>query len=128
MALCRNRAEGCFLTAKYVHHPILLAGRRIFYGWNYFGWSMGYKVGERDAIYRQLLTEKNPVELIRLLNENSIKYIAVDDDLRRGEFGGVLNEAVCESYFPKVFVDRERKYGSLVIYKVSAEYNRQIAP
>ena len=117
-----------FLTAKYVHHPILLSGRRIFYGWSYFGWSMGYKTGKRDAIFKQLLSEKNPAELIRLLNENNIKYIAIDDDLRRGEFGGALNEAICETYFPKVFVDRERKYGLLVIYKVSPENADKIAP
>jgi hypothetical protein len=117
-----------FLTAKHVHHPILLAGRRIFYGWSYFGWSMGYKVGERDALYKRMFEEKNPAELIRLLNENNIKYVAIDDDLRRGEFGGALNEAVYESHFPKVFVDRERRHGSLAIYKVTAENFGKTAP
>lgn len=117
-----------FLTAKHVHHPILLAGRRIFYGWSYFGWSMGYKVGERDAVYKRMFEEKNPAELIRLLDENSIKYVAIDDDLRRGEFGAALNEAVYESLFPKVFIDRERRYGSLVVYRVTAENLGQTAP
>ncbi len=107
-----------FLTAKYVHHPILLSGRRIFYGWSYFGWSMGYPTGKRDALYNRMFEEENLVKLIRLLNRNNIKYIAIDDGLRQGEFKDTLNEAVYERYFQKVFVDKERSYSSLVIYKV----------
>jgi len=34
------------------------------------------------------------------------------------EFGYTLNEAVCEANFRKVFIDKEKKYGSLVVYEV----------
>ncbi len=66
--------EDIFLSPKFVHHPILLAGRRIFYGSAYFGWSMGYPTGTRDALFKRMFEEKNPVELLRLLRENNISY------------------------------------------------------
>ena len=31
-----------FLTDRFVNHPILMAGRRVFYGWPYYAWSAGY--------------------------------------------------------------------------------------
>ena len=114
-----TKPEDVFLTRKYIHHPILLAGRRIFYGSSYFGWSMGYPLGIRDAVYKQMFEEQNPVELVRLLKENNIKYIAIDDELRNSEFNGNSIERICEANFQKVFVDKENSYGSLVIYKVS---------
>lgn len=113
-----TQPEDVFLTDKYIHHPILLSGRRIFYGWTYFGWSMNYPVDQREPLYQQMLLERDTVKLIRLLNANNIKYVAIDNGLRNGELKNVLNEAVYEKYFQKVFVDDENKYNSLVIYKV----------
>ena len=107
-----------FLTDKYIHHPIFLSGRKVFYGWPYFGWSMGYPTGKRDEIYRRLFEEKKPVELRRLLAENKIKYVGIDNGLRNGWLRANLNEAVYDANFPKAFVDNENKYGSLVIYKI----------
>ena len=108
-----------FLTNKFVLHPILLNGRRIFYGWGYFGWSMGYPTFARDAVYRQMFTAKSPEERVRLLNDNGIRYVAIDNDLRQG-FRSELNEAVYERYFKKVFEDKENRFGNLTIYKVPA--------
>ncbi len=110
--------EDIFLTDKYIHHPILLSGRRIFYGWHYFGWSMNYPTKERDIIYKKLFEERNPAKLIWLLNRNNIKYVVIDDDLRQITFKDTLNEPVFEKYFQKVFIDSEKKNGSLIVYKV----------
>ena len=107
-----------FLSDRFVIHPILLAGRRIFYGWPYNGWSMGYPTQERDVIYKQLLTEKNPQELLRLLHDNNIAYVAFDNGVRQGEFKATQNEAVCQMYFKTVFTDTENRYGALFVYKV----------
>ncbi len=113
--------EDVFLTDKYIHHPILLSGRRIFYGWHYFGWSMNYPTKERDIVYKKLFEERNPAKLIWLLNRNNIKYVAIDDNLRQITFKDTLNEAVFEKYFQKVFTDSEKKNGSLIVYKVPPE-------
>ncbi len=107
-----------FLSDRFVIHPILLAGRRIFYGWPYNGWSMGYPTRARDVVYKQMLTEQNPQELLRLLHDNNIAYVAFDNGVRQGEFKATQNEAVCQMYFKTVFTDTENRYGALVIYKV----------
>ena len=109
-----------FLSDKYNHHQILLSGRRIFYGWHYFGWSLNYPTPERDIIYKRLFEEKNPITLVRLLRRHNIKYVAVDDPLRQIHFKDTLNEAICEKYFEKVFVDHEKSFGGLIVYKVPA--------
>lgn len=108
-----------FLSNTFVSHPILLSGRRIYYGWAYFGWSMGYPTGERDLTYNKMLTEKDPKVLLDLLRANNIKYVAFDDGLRTGHhLSSNLNERVFAANFEKVFSDAEQKYGSIAIYRV----------
>jgi DNA-binding beta-propeller fold protein YncE len=107
-----------FLTDRFVTHQILLAGRSIFYGWPYYTWGAGYRTSEREAVYRQLFQERNPDQLLRLLTQNHISYVAIDDGIRRGDFLKNINEAVYENYFEKVFQDTENRYGGLSIFKV----------
>ena len=107
-----------FLSDRFIMHPILLNGRRIFYGWPYFGQSMGYPVSVRDKVYDRLFTEQNPTELVRLLNENGIRYVAIDNGLRNGYLKAKLNEGVCQQYFETVYDDREDRFGALKIYRV----------
>ena len=113
-----TRPTDVFLSDRFVMHPILLNGRRILYGWPYFGESMGYPVSARDKVYDQLFTEKDPTELVRLLNENGIRYVAIDNGLRHGYLKTKLNEAVCQRYFETVYDDKEDKFGALKIYRV----------
>lgn len=105
--------KAVFLTDRYVQHPILLAGRRIFFGWSYFTWSLGYPTGQREEIYRRLFEERNPQELVRLLHENGINYVVVDDGIRQGNLVQNPNESVYQAFFRKVFEDT-----STTIFKV----------
>jgi hypothetical protein len=107
-----------FLTDRFVIHPILLNGRRIFYGWPYFGWSLGYPTAQRDAIYERILATTSPDELVRLLNGNGIRYVGIDNGLRSGPFKGELKEEVYQRHFEKVFEDTQNRFGSLTIYCV----------
>jgi hypothetical protein len=107
-----------FLTDRFILHPILLNGRRIFYGWPYFAWSIGYQMHTRDTLYGKLLTEKEPTKLVRLLNENGIHYVAVDNGLRSSYLRANLNEAVCKRYFETVFEDKDNRFGALTVYRV----------
>ncbi len=107
-----------FLTDRFVTHPILMAGRRVFHGWPYYGWSAGYDASKRDKVYLDLFESKDPWKVFRLLKENGISYVAFDNAVRRGEFVKRPNEQVFAQYFPKVFQDKEHKYNSLTIYKV----------
>jgi hypothetical protein len=107
-----------FLSDRFILHPILLNGRRIFYGWPYFAWSAGYPAHDRDVRYEQMFTEKNPDRLVQILNQNGIRYIAIDNATRFGFLKGRLNEQVCKRYFKTVFEDKETRFGALTIYRV----------
>jgi len=114
----RTAPNDVFLTDRFVIHTILLNGRRIFYGWPYFGWSMGYQMGARDALYEQMFTEKDATKLVHLLNENNIRYVAIDNGLRSGFLKGRLNEPIYKRSFKIVFEDKENRFGALTIYQV----------
>jgi sugar lactone lactonase YvrE len=113
-----TKPRDIFLTDRFVNHPILMAGRRVFYGWPYYGWSAGYDATERDRVYRELFEDKDPAKVFQLLKENGIAYVAFDNAVRHGDFIKRPNEQIYARYFPKVFEDKESRYNSLIIYKV----------
>jgi DNA-binding beta-propeller fold protein YncE len=104
------------LTDRFVNHPILMAGRRVFYGWPYYAWSAGYDAHKRDRLYIDLFEGRDPWTVYHLLKENGIKYVVFDGAVRHAEFIKRPNEQLYATYFPKVFEDS--KYNGLVIYKV----------
>jgi len=105
-----------FLTDRFVNHPILMAGRRVFYGWPYFAWSAGYNASNRDGVYTQLFESRDPWKVYHLLKENGIKYIGYDNAIQQANFIKRPNRELYATYFPKVY-DAE-KYNGLVIYKM----------
>jgi DNA-binding beta-propeller fold protein YncE len=107
-----------FLTERFFSHPILLAGRSLFYGWPIYADSAGYDTGSRETTYRKLFESKDPQAVFRLLKENHITYVAFDDGVRHGDLIKRPNEEVYARYFSKVFEDKAHKYGALTIYKV----------
>jgi DNA-binding beta-propeller fold protein YncE len=109
-----------FLTDRFVNHPLLMAGRRVFYGWPYYAWSAGYDASKRDRLYLELFENRDPWKVYRLLKENGIKYVGFDGAVRQTTFIKRLNEQLYSTYFPKVFEDKQHKYNSLTIYKVPA--------
>ena len=105
-----------FLTDRFVNHPILMAGRRVFYGWPYYAWSAGFDAAKRDRVYTELFESKDPWKVYRLLKENGIKYVGYDNAIRQAQFIKRPNQEVYSTYFPKVY--EADKYNGLVIYKV----------
>ena len=105
-----------FLTDRFVNHPILMAGRRVFYGWPYYAWSAGYNAGNRDKVYTELFESRDPWKVFRLLKENGIKYVAYDNAIRQAQFIKRPNQELYATYFPKVY--EADQYNGLVIYKV----------
>ena len=116
--LQNTKPSDVFLTDRFVHHPILMNGRRIFYGWPYFPWSMGYETAKRDTAYRLMFSATNPDLLLDLLKSNGIDYVGIDNGLRQGYLGVGAHENVFASSLPRVFQDREKRFGGLTIYKV----------
>lgn len=109
-----------FLTDTLLSHPILFTGRKIFLGNTLFAWTAGYDIGEREKTYRRMFQETSLEELARLLNDNKIAYVGIDDGLRANKSIKGLNESMYEKNFEKVFTDTERRHGNLVFYKVTA--------
>jgi DNA-binding beta-propeller fold protein YncE len=105
-----------FLTDRFVTHPILMAGRRVLYGWPYYAWSAGYNASKYDRLYTELFEGKDPWKVYHLLKENGISYVAYDNAVRQGQFIKRPNDQLYATYFPKVF--EGPKYNGLIIYKV----------
>jgi DNA-binding beta-propeller fold protein YncE len=105
-----------FLTDRFVNHPILMAGRRVFYGWPYYGWSAGYNASNRDRVYTELFENKDPWKVYHLLKENGISYVAYDNAVRQAQFIRRPNQELYATYFPKVH--EATNYNGMVIYKV----------
>ena len=105
-----------FLTDRFVNHPILMAGRRVFYGWPYYSWGAGYDATKRDRLYIELFETRDPWKLFHLLKENGIRYVAFDGAVRGAQFIKRPNEQLYATYFPKVYDDS--RINSLTIYKV----------
>ena len=105
-----------FLSDRFVNHPILMAGRRVFYGWPYYAWSAGYNASNRDRVYTELFENKDPWKVYHLLKENGINYVAYDNAVRQAQFIKRPNQELYATYFPKVH--EASNYNGLIIYKV----------
>ena len=110
-----TKPDAVFMTDKFVNHPILLAGRRIFMGYTYFTWSAGYDLPKREIAYRQMFENKNAHQVFTLLKANGIDYVAFDGGVR-GAFKNSNEQEVYAPNFKKVFDGAE--YWQLAIYKV----------
>jgi sugar lactone lactonase YvrE len=121
-----TRPHDVFLSDRFVNHSILLAGRRIFYGWPSFSWSAGYDTTRRDNEYREFFESTDPYAVFRLLRKHRIAYVAIDDAVRHSDFIKQTNEKLYALNCPKVWEDKKNEYGSLVIYKVPASPPKEL--
>lgn len=103
-----------FLTDTYCIHPILLAGRKIFYGWPYFAWSAGYDTELRKWVAARIYGSHSRSEVLELAQENRIRYVVVDDGIRKSREYEV-NEKLFQTEFHSVFRNPEN---NLIIYKL----------
>lgn len=110
-----TKPDAVFLTDKFVNHPILLSGRRIWMGYTYFTWSAGYDLPKREIAYRQMWESKNAHQVFTLLKANGIDYVAFDSTVR-GTFKNNSEQQVYAPNFKKVFEGSD--YYQLTIYKV----------
>jgi hypothetical protein len=65
-----------------------------------------------------MFEECDPDQLIRLLKQNGIAYVAIDSGVRTNQAIKQLNESVYQQHFEKVFDDTDRQYDFVTIYKV----------
>lgn len=97
-----------FVTDKWCIHPILLAGRKIFYGWPYFAWSAGYDTYTREQIVNQIYGGQEINRVRELIRENNISYIVLEDGNRNSR-DYTLNERLLRDHFTLVYEDYGRR-------------------
>jgi len=110
-----TKPDAIFMTDKFVNHPILLAGRRIFFGYTYFTWGAGYDLPKREAAYAKMYESKNAQQVFTLLKANGIDYVVFDGGIRSG-FKNSNEQEVYAPNFKKVFEGAD--YWQIAIYKV----------
>ena len=99
--------DSIFLTHMYGNlHPVLKAGRKLFFGADVFSYISGYKTGDREEIYKRILSAKNEKETMELIKNNKIRYILIDSELKKRP---ELNNKFFETKFPLVYSDDNAK-------------------
>lgn len=91
-----------FLTPPYSLHPLLLSGRKIFYGWPYYAWSAGYDTNYRKTVVKRIYSAASSQTLKELVYEHDISYIVVEND-NRNSSDYKLNESLIEQTFVEVY-------------------------
>ncbi len=94
--------DDVFLTPAYSLHPLLLSGRKIFYGWPYYAWSAGYDTNYRKTVVKRIYSAASAQTLRNLVSKHGISYIVVEND-NRNSSDYKLNEALIEQTFVEVY-------------------------
>ena len=66
-----------FLNTSYTYDQASLAGRKIFLGWPYFPWSLGYDTLKRSSLMKDMLGSQDKKNLCMMLKNNNINYIEI---------------------------------------------------
>ena len=87
-----------FLTPNYSLSYILLGGGMLYQGWPYYAWSAGYDTPYRDTQVQAMYQASTPEELDELVQENRIRFIVVDSDVRFSSDYQVNEENIRNTY------------------------------
>lgn len=105
-----------FLTDTYFLNSILLAGRKIFFGWPYYAWSAGYKTLEREGVVKDIYGGSEILTTRNLLKENKIDYVVIDDS-NRFSLWHKVNEALFDRNFELIYSNTRQ--GNIKIYRTN---------
>lgn len=103
-------SQDIFLTHYYSLNNVVLGGAMLYYGWPYYAWSAGYDTAARESKTWQMYSADSPEELSGLVQENNIRYIIVDDEVRNSQ-DYTVNEENIRATYACVF-----SHGTLDIY------------
>ncbi|RJQ35878.1 hypothetical protein C4559_05970 [Candidatus Microgenomates bacterium] len=101
-----------FLNSSYLYNPASLAGRKIFLGWPYFAWSLGYDTQQRDTLRKNLFDPKNLSFFCNNIKKYNLKYAIIEN--QNNDF--TVNSNFFEKEFPKIYYNKINK---LKIYELS---------
>lgn len=70
--------DAIFLNTSYLYNSASLAGRKIFLGWPYFAWSLGYNTQERSNQIKNFFILRNKKNICIFLQNNKLDYISLE--------------------------------------------------
>lgn len=91
-------AEDIFLTDWYSLNNVVLGGAMLYYGWPYYAWSAGYDTEYREAQVKLMYEAENSEELLRLTDENNIRFIIVDNAARTNQNYSVREDVIAVTF------------------------------
>lgn len=107
-----------FLNSTYLYNPASLAGRKIFLGWPYFSWSLGYDTTTRDKELKALLNPSDLEMFCAIANKNEIQYSLLDLTDLNLDFE--INHEFFKNKFKRVYSNEKSK---LLIYENASVCN-----
>lgn len=107
--------DSVFLNSSYIYDPASVAGRKIFLGWPYFAWSAGYNTDVRKQILSQILGSNSLDGLCKLLQENHIDYLEIQNLENRTLEVPKVSSIFSEKFIP-LYINIDEEYA---IYSVS---------
>jgi len=106
--------DAVFLNTSYLYHPASLAGRKIFLGWPYFSWSLGYDTHKRNRVAQLIYHGESRTATCNLLQQNHIDYLETRQPDPRTELE--INHIFFENHFFPVY---KNPANGFTIYSVS---------
>jgi len=111
-----NTSKGAvFLNSTFFDNPATLAGRKIYYGWPYFTWSLGYDTDKRLKLIKQIYGGEDVNTVCYLLEKEGIDYLETHSSPGRDEF--TINYQLFEDKF---FLQYENPITGLKFYDVES--------
>lgn len=100
----KTNPKALFLINSDFIHPVLLAGRKVFNGGGYLASTAGYDWDGRYKIVKAIYGASNAETLKKLVKDNKIDYIVVDNTNRENK-EYELNEDLIKNTFSLAFAD-----------------------
>lgn len=93
-----SNSQDIFLTSNYSLHKVVLGGAMLYCGWPYYAWSAGYDTASREEQIRLMYEADSPEELSALVQQNNIRYIIVDREVRTNIAYTVREDIISKTY------------------------------
>ena len=97
-----------FLNTSYLYDPASIAGRKIYMGWPYFSWGLGYDTDKRFNSMKLILTSVDKQSACKLLKKEKIDYLEVQ--YPSGISDVEINFSFFDDNFHKIYSSPQTNY------------------
>ena len=91
-------SDDIWLTPTYSLHRVVLGGAMLYYGWPYYAWSAGYDTWGREEVVKQIYEAGDSETLESLIEENDIRFIVVDREVRTNTGYNAREDVIADTY------------------------------